>query len=350
MIVVISVICITLGVAIFQGDPNHFGPILLCDIISYYAPFIHLVFLFMLWILTLTVFDHDNINYTSIFNLDPDQNYLKAEDILVCAGWMILVIEAVLVVQLYLSSHVVPAAAWLPALSVSQVFLTDLWVSTTKVFSDLVCLAYRIIRQMGASSDMDIDHVCYGSPYQICRSGSVLVPIIQILPYILRCVQCFQLFWRTGTRINCLNGLKFFFAIPVIFLPFLRNHFPDGLFIWIFLCVFNSVWMIYWDLVEDWGFRFLTEGFSFNEPDLHICGKKMVMAIDILLRFSWTYKLIPTHYQENHPYRYSSIVFSVTALEIFRRFLWTLYRMKNESDGPDGDAAEPEDIGDVPVV
>ncbi|KAK1568902.1 hypothetical protein Q3G72_030239 [Acer saccharum] len=337
----------------------------------------------------------------SIFDLDPDQNYLTAEDILVCAGWMIMVLEPVFVVQLYISSDVAQAAAWLPlvfyvvgailliipvdcfhlssrdyffetinktihqmihpsdALSVSQVFLTDLWVSTTKIFSDLVCLAYRIIRQVGASYDMDIDHVCYGSPYPICSSGSIMVPIIQILPYILRCVQCFQQFWRTGTWINCLNGLKFIFAIPVIFLPFLRNHFPDGMFIWIFLCVFNSVWMIYWDLVEDWGFRFFTEGFSFNQPDLHMLGKKWLtcgaMTFDIVLRFSWTYKLIHMHYQENHPCVFSSIVFIVTAFEIFRRFLWTSLRVKNESNGPDGasdavNEAEPEHIGDVPVV
>ncbi|KAK1567620.1 hypothetical protein Q3G72_014342 [Acer saccharum] len=109
----IVLICV-LGAAIFQGDPNLLGPILLCDTISYYAPFIHLVLLFLLWSLTIVIFDHDNINYTSIFDLDPDQNYLTAKDILVCAGWMILVLEPVLVVQLYISSDVAQAAAWLP--------------------------------------------------------------------------------------------------------------------------------------------------------------------------------------------------------------------------------------------
>ncbi|KAK1551887.1 hypothetical protein Q3G72_006635 [Acer saccharum] len=300
----------------------------------------------------------------SIFDLDPDQNYLTAKDILVCAGWMIMVLEPVLVVQLYISSDVAQAAAWLPLvfyvvgailliipvdcfhLSSRDYFFETInktihqMIHPSDVFSDLVCLTYRIIRQMDASSDMDIDHVCYGSPYQICSGGSIMVPIIQILPYILRC-------------------LKFIFAIPVIFLPFLRNHFPDGMFIWIFLCVFNSVWMIYWDLVEDWGFRFFTEGFSFNQPDLHMLGKKWLtcgaMTFDIVLRFSWTYKLIHMHYQENHPCVYSSIVFIVTAFEMFRRFLWTSLRMKNESNGPDGandavNEAEPEHIGDVPVV
>lgn len=49
-----------------------------------------------------------------------------------------------------------------------------------------------------------------------------------------------------------------------------------------------------------------------------------LIAINLALRISWTYKL------SAHLRHLKWFVFAMTALEIFRRFLWTFVRIENE--------------------
>ncbi|XP_022153890.1 SPX and EXS domain-containing protein 1-like isoform X1 [Momordica charantia] len=333
----------------------------------YYNPLLLVTMMVWLWGINLWVFSQSNVNYAKIFELD--QSHLTHREIWKCATWMTIVVPTSMTAYLYLYSHgeVSLAASqpvllyiavamilifpfeifylssrffilrtlWrivlpLQAITFADFFLADILTSMSKVFSDLERSVCRMIHRQVAT-------IAWFEADSVCGSHSVAIPVVLVLPYLFRLFQCLRQYKDTGEKTTLLNALKYSTAVPVIFLSALKYHiFPDrwtGFYrpLWLLSSVLNSSYSFYWDVKRDWDLSTFTRIFKFNRPHFvsHLFyGQKWVyfwvLGSNLILRCTWTYKL-SAHLRHNY-----LTVFTITALEIFRRFQWIFFRVENE--------------------
>ncbi|KAL4020661.1 hypothetical protein IC575_019442 [Cucumis melo] len=333
----------------------------------YYNPLLLVTMMVWLWGINLWVFSQSNVNYAKIFELD--QNHLTHREIWKCATWMTIVVPTSMTAYLYLYSHgeVSLAASqpvllyvavamilifpfeifflssrffllrtlWrivfpLQAITFADFFLADILTSMSKVFSDLERSVCRMIHRQVAT-------IAWFEADSVCGSHSVAIPVVLVLPYLFRLFQCLRQYKDTGEKPTLLNALKYSTAVPVIFLSALKYHvFPDKWTsfyrpLWLLSSVLNSSYSFYWDVKRDWDLSTFTRIFKFNRPHFfsHLFyGRKWVyiwvLGSNLILRCTWTYKL-SAHLRHNY-----LTVFTITALEIFRRFQWIFFRVENE--------------------
>lgn len=333
----------------------------------YYNPLLLVTVMVWLWGVNLWVFLQSNVSYPKIFDLD--QNHLTHREIWKCSTWMTIIVPTSMTSYLYLYSHgEVSLAASQPVLlyifvamvlifpfdifylssryfflrtllriafplqpiSFPDFFLADILTSMAKVFSDLERSVCRMVnRQVATIAWLEADSVC--------GSHSIAIPIVLVLPYLWRLLQCLRQYKDTREK-NCLfNALKYSTAIPVIFLSALKYHvFPEkwtNLYrpLWLLSSVINSLYSFYWDITRDWDLSGFSRIFKFNKPSLVsnvFYGRQWVyfwvIGSNLILRGSWTYKL-SAHLRHNY-----LTVFGITLLEMFRRFQWVFFRVENE--------------------
>ncbi|KAK6919397.1 EXS, C-terminal [Dillenia turbinata] len=325
----------------------------------YYNPLLLVTMMVWLWGINLWVFAQSTVNYAKIFDLD--QNHLTHNEIWKCATWMTIIVPTSMTSYLYLYSHgeVSLAASqpvllyfavamilifpfdifylssryyllrtlWRIAISFSDFFVADILTSMSKVFSDMERSVCRMIHRQVAT-------IAWFEADSVCGSHAVAIPLVLVLPYLFRFFQCLRQYKDTGEKTTLLNALKYSTAVPVIFVSALKYHvIPDKWTsvyrpFWLLSSVVNSMYSFYWDVTRDWD---LSRIFIFNKP--HICthllyGRRWVyfwvIGSNLILRCTWTYKL-SAHLRHNY-----LTVFTITALEIFRRFQWVFFRVENE--------------------
>ncbi|XP_051123600.1 uncharacterized protein LOC127246342 isoform X2 [Andrographis paniculata] len=333
----------------------------------YYNPLLLVTMAVWLWGINLWVFAQSNIGYAKIFDLD--QSHLTHWDIWKCATWMTIIVPTSMTAYLYLYSHgeVMLAASqpvllyaavamtlifpfdifylstryfllrtvWrivlpLQAISFADFFLADIFTSMSKVFSDLERSVCRMVHRQVAT-------IAWFEADSICGSHAVAIPIVLVLPYFFRLFQCLRQYKDTKEKTSLFNALKYSTAVPVIFLSALKYHvFPDNWVkvyrpLWLFSSVVNSMYSFYWDLTRDWDLSGFTRIFKFTKPHIIsnlLYGRKWVyiwvIGSNLILRCTWTYKL-SAHLRHNY-----LTVFTITALEILRRFQWVFFRVEKE--------------------
>ncbi|KAI6672832.1 hypothetical protein NL676_000738 [Syzygium grande] len=333
----------------------------------YYNPLLLVTMMVWLWGINLWVFSQANVNYAKIFDLD--QNHLTHREIWKCATWMTIIVPTSMTAYLYLYSHgevslaasqpVLLYAAvamvlifpfdifylssrfyllrtlWrimfpLQAISFSDFFLADIMTSMSKVFSDLERSVCRMVHRQVAT-------IAWFEADSVCGSHSVAIPIVLVLPYIFRLFQCLRQYKDTGEKNTLLNALKYSTAVPVIFLSALKYHvFPEKWTsfyrpLWLLSGVLNSLYSFYWDVTRDWDLSCFTRIFKFSKPSMVsslLYARKWVyvwvIGSNLILRCTWTYKL-SAHLRHNY-----LTVFTITALEMIRRFQWAFFRVENE--------------------
>lgn len=199
-----------------------------------------------------------------------------------------------------------------------------------KVFSDLERSVCRMVHQQVAT-------IAWLEADSVCGSHSVVIPLVLVLPYLFRFNQCLRQYKDTGEKTSLLNALKYSTAVPVIFLSALKYHvFPERWTnfyrpLWLLSSVVNSSYSFYWDVTRDWDLSGFTRIFKFSKPHLFsylLYGRRWVyiwvIGSNLVLRCTWTYKL-SAHLRHNY-----LTVFTIAALEIFRRFQWIFFRVENE--------------------
>ncbi|XP_027773970.1 SPX and EXS domain-containing protein 5-like isoform X3 [Solanum pennellii] len=333
----------------------------------YYNPLLLVTIMVWLWGINLWVFAQANVNFPKIFDLD--QNHLSHTQIWKCATWMTIIVPTSMTAYLYLySSGEVSLAAsqpvllyaafamallcpfhifylssryfllrtlWrivfpLQAIAFADFFLADILTSMSKVFSDLERSVCRMVHRQVAT-------IAWFEGDSVCGSHSVAIPIVLVLPYLFRLFQCLRQYKDTRDKTSLFNALKYSTAVPVIFVSALQYHvFPDkwvNLYrpLWLVSAVVNCLYSFYWDLTRDWDLSCFTVVFKFNKPHIlsHcLYGRKWVyfwvIGSNLILRCTWTYKL-SAHLRHNY-----LTVFTITALEMFRRFQWVFFRVENE--------------------
>ncbi|RWR91330.1 SPX and EXS domain-containing protein 1 [Cinnamomum micranthum f. kanehirae] len=333
----------------------------------YYNPLLLMTMMVWLWGVNLWVFAQSSVNYAKIFDLD--NNHLTQRETWKCATWMTIVAPTSMTAYLYLYSHgeVSLAASqpvllyavvlivlvspfdifylssryyllrtlWriilpLQAISFSDFFLADILTSMAKVFSDLERSVCRMVHRQVAT-------IAWFEADSVCGSHSIAIPLILVLPYICRLFQCLRQYRDTREKTSLWNALKYSTAVPVIFLSALKYHvIPDrwtNMYrpLWLLSSVINSLYSFYWDVTRDWDLSVFSRIFKFKNP--HLCsnilyGRQWVyywaIGSNLILRCTWTYKL-SAHLRHNY-----LTVFTITALEMLRRFQWIFFRVENE--------------------
>ncbi|KAJ0977568.1 hypothetical protein J5N97_013042 [Dioscorea zingiberensis] len=333
----------------------------------YYNPLLLVTMTVWLWGVNLWVFAQSTVNYSKVFDLD--HSHLTHHEIWKCATWMTIVVPTSMTAYLYLYSHgeVSLAASqpvilyvvvvmilifpfdifylssrfyllrtlWriafpLQAITFCDFFLADILTSMSKVFSDLERSICRMVNRQVAT-------IAWFEADSICGSHSVAIPLVLVFPYLCRLLQCLRQFKDTKEKTSLLNALKYSTAFPVIFLSALKYHvFPDHWTnfyrpLWLLSSVINSFYSFYWDVTRDWDLSVLSRMFKFKTHHLlttMFYGRRWVfywvIASNLILRCTWTYKL-SAHLRHNY-----LTVFTISALEILRRFQWIFFRVENE--------------------
>ncbi|KAJ8749289.1 hypothetical protein K2173_018770 [Erythroxylum novogranatense] len=333
----------------------------------YYNPLLLVTMTVWLWGVNLWVFSHSTVSYAKIFDLD--QNHLTHTEIWKVAMWMTIIVPTSMTSYLYLYSHgeVSLAASqpvllyigivmvlifpfdifflasryyllrtlWrivvpLQAITFSDFFVADILTSMAKVFSDLERSVCRMLHRQVAT-------IAWFEADSVCGSHSVAIPLVLVLPYVFRLFQCLRQYKDTREKTALFNALKYSTAVPVIFLSALKYHvFPDRWTsfyrpLWLLSSVSNSLYSFYWDVTRDWDLSGFTRIFKFNRPSVFsylLYGRKWVyfwvIGSNLILRCTWTYKL-SAHLRHNY-----LTVFTIAALEIFRRFQWVFFRVEKE--------------------
>ncbi|PKI49179.1 hypothetical protein CRG98_030427 [Punica granatum] len=317
----------------------------------YYNPLLLVTLMVWLWGINLWVFAQSNIGYAKIFDLD--QNHLTHREIWKCATWMTIVVPTSMTAYLYLYSHgEVSLAASQPvllytAVALILIFPFDIFYLSTRFY--LLRTLWRIVFPLQAISFCDffladiltsmskVATIAWFEADSVCGSHSVAIPLVLVLPYLFRLFQCLRQYKDTGERTTLLNALKYSTAVPVIFLSALKYHvFPEKWTsfyrpLWLLSSVLNSLYSFYWDITRDWDLSCFTRIFKFTKPSIAsylLYGRRWVflwvIGSNLILRCTWTYKL-SAHLRHNY-----LTLFTITALEIFRRFQWAFFRVENE--------------------
>ncbi|XP_039021391.1 SPX and EXS domain-containing protein 1-like [Hibiscus syriacus] len=361
-------ICCKIGWGSVMRMSADLRDLFLYEAFLYYNPLLLVTMMVWLWGLCLWVFSQSTtINYAKIFELD--QNHLTQREIWKCSIWMTVIVPTSTTAYLYLYSHgeVSLAAAqpvilyvavalvlafpfdifyfssryfllrtlWRIALPLQPIsfpdfFLADILTSMAKVFSDLERSVCRMVhRQVATIAWLEADSVC--------GSHSAAIPLVLVIPYIWRLMQCLRQYMDTKEKTTLLNASKYSTAVPVIFLSALKYHvLPDTWTsvyrrLWLFSSLVNSLYSFYWDVTHDWDLSVFTRIFKFSKPsycsNLIYCRRWVyfwVIGSDLILRCTWTYKL-SAHLRHNY-----LTVFMVTTLEMLRRFQWMFFRVENE--------------------
>lgn len=209
-------------------------------------------------------------------------------------------------------------------------FLADILTSMAKVFSDLERSVCRMVHRQVAT-------IAWFEADSVCGSHSVAIPLVLVLPYLFRLMQCLRQYKDTKERTTLFNALKYSTAVPVIFLSALKYHvLPDrwtSIYrpLWLFSSLINSLYSFYWDVTRDWDMSGFSRIFKFSKQSTLsnlLYGRQWlyfwVIGSNLILRCTWTYKL-SAHLRHNY-----LTVFSVTILEMLRRWQWIFFRVENE--------------------
>ncbi|KAH0541907.1 hypothetical protein FGG08_003627 [Glutinoglossum americanum] len=232
----------------------------------------------------------------------------------------------------------------------ADILLADVLTSYAKVFGDMFVSACMFFSSRHSSTD---------KPDRFC-GGQYVVPLIISIPSLIRLRQCLIEYLRVRRQDgkqggeggsgwggqHLANALKYTSAFPVIILSALqRGYDPSnagmseaGLFrLWLFFVFLNSFYSFYWDVAKDWDLSIFDPNERDNPEHPYGLRKNMwfrsrgiyygVIAIDLLLRCTWSFKLSP---HLDHFNDLEGGIFVMEALEVLRRWIWIFLRVETE--------------------
>lgn len=151
----------------------------------------------------------------------------------------------------------------------------------------------------------------------------------QCLPAVWRAFQCLRRFFDTKNVFpHLVNFGKYTFTILYYSTLSLYRIDKASRFqaTFVTFALLNAIYCSVWDLVMDWSLctkhKMLRRVLGFRRPWVYY----IAMVVDVILRFNWIIYAIFTH---NH--RFSTLLsFVVSFSEIFRRGMWSIFRVENE--------------------
>jgi len=161
---------------------------------------------------------------------------------------------------------------------------------------------------------------------------SWVTPVIAMIPYYWRFIQCVRRFWDTRLIFpHFANTMKYTAAILQLWIAtvYQINGSHGAFAIWTISLIIAYGYGGTWDLYMDWGL--------FERNDKHWLLRKEItyptwfyfeaVITDVLLRLTWILRLLPSG---TLPWDSRITSFTLAMLEVFRRFQWNFIRMENE--------------------
>ncbi|KAF2841148.1 EXS-domain-containing protein [Patellaria atrata CBS 101060] len=172
----------------------------------------------------------------------------------------------------------------------------------------------------------------WNQPVQCNSNHSRLLGFLACLPGIWRALQCIRRYVDTRNvfphLVNC--GKYSFTILFYMSLSLYRINKTSSLkALFIFFGTVNSIYCSIWDLVMDWSlgdpyakYPFLRETLGYKRVWWYYAA----MIIDPILRFNWIFYAIYARDLQHS----ALLSFLVSLSEVFRRGMWSLFRIENE--------------------
>ncbi|QSL65432.1 hypothetical protein MERGE_002743 [Pneumocystis wakefieldiae] len=159
-----------------------------------------------------------------------------------------------------------------------------------------------------------------------------LMEFLQTIPGIFRFLQCLRRYYDSKHAFpHLINAGKYACAIlTYTFLSIWKiNSYSEWKVIYITFALINSIYTSFWDLFIDFSLMQLYAEYPLLRNNLifkHYWIYYLVIIFDPILRFSWVLYFI---FIKNIQYLYL-ITFIINLIEVFRRFIWNIFRVENE--------------------
>jgi len=222
-----------------------------------------------------------------------------------------------------------------------QTYVGDIFTSLVKVFQDLVWTFFWVFTGDFLMNESDTSsRVGHWANHHWYRN--VLIPIITLLPLLIRFLQCLRKFFDSGDRLPHLaNAGKYALSQMVslvgTFHPLYlelnaeKNHrLPVYNIGWTILYLVSALYSFVWDVYMDWGlgrkeYGFLGPHLMYPKKSLYYC----VIALDLVLRSLWLLSFVPPSMGVDFAIP-EYLTFLQIILELFRRTVWGFFRLENE--------------------
>ena len=155
---------------------------------------------------------------------------------------------------------------------------------------------------------------------------------LSCLPGIWRALQCIRRYWDTGNKFPHLLNCGKYFATIIYYMTlsiYRMDKSSTNKAAFITFAVINAIYTSFWDIYYDWSLGDPRARHPFLRKEL---GYKKVwwyytaMVIDPILRFAWVLYIVdPLQLQHS-----AKTSFCAALAEIFRRGMWSLFRVENE--------------------
>jgi hypothetical protein len=166
-----------------------------------------------------------------------------------------------------------------------------------------------------------------------CNSSHLrVVGFLTALPGIWRALQCLRRYADTGNKFPHLLNFGKYMATIMFYATlsiYRMDQKPSTRAVFITFATINGIYTSFWDIYYDWSLgdphakhRFLRKELGYKK----IWWYYAAITIDPILRFNWVmYTVIPLQLQHS-----AVTSFCVSLSEIFRRGMWSLFRVENE--------------------
>eukprot|EP00092_Neocalanus_flemingeri_P019686 GFUD01021321.1.p1 GENE.GFUD01021321.1~~GFUD01021321.1.p1 ORF type:complete len:609 (-),score=153.00 GFUD01021321.1:1150-2838(-) len=356
----------------------------------YRGPFLVILFLFLMGI-NVYGWRSSGVNHVLIFELDP-RNHLSEQHLMELAAifgviWTLSVLTFLYSTQLSIPAYANPLSLFIimaifmlnptktfkhdarfwflrvaPRIILAPFFyvgFADFWLAdqlnslgqALKDFQFLLCFYIS-----GETMDDEWDKA---DSLGYCSSSAWwLVALVSCMPAWFRFAQCLRRYRDTKEAFpHLVNAGKYSTTFFVVIFSTLDSAYRTDVerspffYLYILSAIISSCYTYIWDIKMDWGFfaagagdnRFLREEIVYSSKGYYY----FAIVEDLVLRFSWAYKLI---LKEVGFAAYSELTTSVfAALEVVRRFIWNFFRLENEHLNNCGKFRAVRDISVAPI-
>jgi hypothetical protein len=168
------------------------------------------------------------------------------------------------------------------------------------------------------------------------------LPLLNIFPLYCRFMQCLRRYYDSKKKAQLFNALKYLISILVMVISFVQKRVQNEggwqstvawIVVWYAANVVSTLYKVIWDIYMDWGL-FQVRGIKYTLLRKHLLLPPvwyyLAMVENTILRFLWLGIFLAKYYSQSPVMSSQIIQFSVALLELFRRFVWNIFRLEYE--------------------
>jgi hypothetical protein len=169
------------------------------------------------------------------------------------------------------------------------------------------------------------------------------LPLLNMLPILSRLLQCLRRFYDSRDVNQLANAGKYLSTVMAILATYIHKRvmtlatFEDvstaWLLIWFTINIWSTLYKYIWDVVMDWGL------FRVTDTNYKLLRKNLLyspiwyyaaMIMNFAIRTLWLWLFFLRFYISTPIWDSQFIMFGMAFAELFRRFVWNIFRLENE--------------------